>query len=63
MKKTLKVSAAIIALFAALAWAGQSDYEDMMVAKMKNNGQYERLSGMYPDASDGELVKIYEAMK
>lgn len=63
MKKTLRNIFAFIALTASLAWAGSSDYNDMVITQMKNNGEYVRLSRMYPQASDAELVSIYEERK
>lgn len=57
--KALKITAFTAAAVAALAVAGHSDFNDAIVAEMKNNGSYYRLSDAHPGASDGELVKIY----
>ena len=55
--------AVALVMFCALGWAGQSDYEDAVVAEMKNNGAYYELSTQHPEASDSELVDIYEQLK
>jgi hypothetical protein len=53
----------LIAFFALLGWAGRSDYEDAVITEMKNNGSYNELSTQHPEASDSELVNIYEKLK
>lgn len=53
----------LIAFFALLGLAGRSDYEDAVITEMKNNGAYYELSTQHPDASDSELVNIYENLK
>lgn len=53
----------LIAFFALLGWAGRSDYEDAVITEMKNNGAYYELSTQHPEASDSELVNIYEQLK
>lgn len=55
--------AVALVMFCALGWAGQSDYEDAVIAEMKNNGAYYELSTQHPEASDSELVDIYEQLK
>lgn len=55
--------AVALVMFCALGWAGQSDYEDAVIAEMKNNGAYYELSSQHPEASDSELVNIYEHIK
>lgn len=58
---TLKVAAVAAFFIAAFGLAGHSDYVDNKVAQMKNDGSYWELSEKYPQASDGELVEMYEA--
>jgi hypothetical protein len=53
----------LIAFFALLGWVGRSDYEDAVITEMKNNGAYYELSAQHPEASDSELVNIYEQLK
>lgn len=53
----------LIAFFALLGWVGRSDYEDAVITEMKNNGAYYELSTQHPEASDSELVNIYEQLK
>lgn len=53
----------LIAFIALLGWVGRSDYEDAVIAEMKNNGAYYELSTQHPEASDSELVNIYEQLK
>lgn len=53
----------LIAFFALLGWVGRSDYEDAVIAEMKNNGTYYELSTQHPEASDSELVNLYEQQK
>jgi hypothetical protein len=55
--------AVALVMFCALGWAGQSDYEDAVISEMKNNGAYYELSAQHPEASDSELVNIYERLK
>jgi hypothetical protein len=55
--------AVALVIFCALGWAGQSDYEDAVISEMKNNGAYFDLSAQHPDATDSELVNIYEQLK
>lgn len=49
----------IIFFIAALAVAGQSDYEDAVLCEMKNNGLYWELADRHPELSNSELVKLY----
>lgn len=67
MKRTIIKSiygiAVALVMFCSLGWAGQSDYEDAVITEMKNNGMYYELSAQHPQASDSELVNIYERIK
>lgn len=66
MKKILnfmKYAAIVAAFAAAMGYAGQSDYEDAIVAEMKNNGAYYRLSDEHPNMTDAQLIEVYKAEK
>ena len=47
----------------ALLIAGHCDYVDDVITEMKNNGSYYELVEQYPNASESELVKIYNSKK
>lgn len=47
-------------LVGACVFAGRSDYQDAVLSEMKNNGAYYKLSELHPDASEAELVDLYE---
>lgn len=52
-----------IAMIAAFSYAAKSDHDDAIISEMKNNGSYYELSEQHPEASDAELIKIYNARK
>lgn len=56
----IKITSISAIIIATLGLAGRSDYEDARVVEMKDNGSYYELSEQYPDATDSELIKIYE---
>lgn len=47
-------------LIGACIFAGRSDYQDAVLSEMKNNGAYYKLSELHPDASEAELIDLYE---
>jgi len=62
-KDTLWSVAVLFLLFVACGVAGRSDYQDAVVAEMKNNGSYWKLSQQYPQATDAMLIKLYKNQK
>lgn len=56
----IKITSISAIIIATLGLAGRSDYEDARIVEMKDNGSYYELSEQYPDATDSELIKIYE---
>lgn len=58
-KDLIKATCFLVAFIAALAFAGRADYYDAVITEMQNNGRYDSLTETHPDASDGELVKLY----
>lgn len=65
-KKTIEIikwAVIGIALIAAFSYAAKSDHDDAIITEMKNNGSYYELSEQHPDASDAELIKMYNATK
>lgn len=56
----MKIASISAIIIAALGLAGRSDYEDARIVEMKDNGSYYELSEQFPDATDSELIKIYE---
>lgn len=62
-KKTIEIIKWIvigIAMIAAFSYAAKSDHDDAIISEMKNNGSYYELSEQHPDASDAELIQIYQ---
>lgn len=49
----------IVLLVLGLGYAGQSDYEDGVIAEMKNNGEYYRLTEEHPNWTEKQIIKYY----
>lgn len=62
MKRTkdyITPSILIIAFLALLGIAGATDAKDATIAEMQNNGAYYSLRAEHPNASENELIRIY----
>lgn len=59
----MKYILAIVLILAGLGYAGQCDYEDAVIAEMKNNGWYYTISEEHPDWDESQMVKYYERNK
>lgn len=62
-KRILKAIGLTVFFFAALGYAGHSDYVDAVITEMKNNGSYRRLSEEHPTMTESELVELYTENK
>lgn len=61
--KALKTILGLCALTVLLGIAGRSDKQDAVLCEMKNNGAYQELAEQHPQATDAQLIEMYERNK